>query len=114
MNYDKKEIQKLSKEVGSCISNGKRMALEAIYKILATETSEDHTFIELDSPVTINMYRESSEDIVRVYRDGGLVVEQFSQGRMNINDTIEDLNVSQLFDLLIALDENGTDEEEVA
>ncbi len=113
MNYDKKEIQKLSKEVGTCISNGKRMALAAIYQILAAETSDEHTFIELDSPVTINMYRQSSEDIVRVYRDGGLEVEQSTQGRFNTEDTIDDLNVSQLFDLLIALDENGIEENEV-
>lgn len=108
MNYDKKEIQKLSKEVGACISNGKRMALEAIYKILAAETSEDHTFIELDSPVG------DYEEVTRVYRDGGIRTESNIIESIDDDQSVEDLNVSQLFDLLIALDENGTNEEEVA
>jgi len=114
MSYDKAKIQKITKEAGSFISNGKRILLEGIRHYLETHTDEDNTFVELDSPVTINMYRQSTEDIVRVYRDGGLVVEQSTQGRMDIQDTIEDLNISQLFDLLIALDENGINEDEVA
>jgi hypothetical protein len=109
MNYaNKKHVQKLSTEVGSYISNGKRMALEAIRIILAAQTSEEHTFIELDSPVG------DYEEITRVYRDGGVRIKESISESIDDDKSIEDLNVSQLFDLLIALDENGTNEEEVA
>ena len=114
MNYDKADIQRITRQAGSFISNGKRILLGGIRHYLETHTDEDNTFVELDSPVTINMYRQSTEDIVRVYRDGGLEFEQSTQGRIiDSEETIDDLNISQLFDLLIALDENGTDEEEV-
>jgi len=96
------------------IKASKQLLIHGIKTILEEKTTDDHTFIELNSPVTINMYRQSTEEIVRIYRDGGLVVNQSSQGRMDIEDTIDDLNVSQLFDLLIALEENGINEKEVA
>ncbi len=114
MNYDKKEIQAITKTASSNISQTKSLLIQGIRHILEHKTDEHHTFVELDSPVTINQYRQSTEEIVRVYRDGGFMVEQSTQGRMDTEDTINDLNVSQLFDLLIALDENGTQENEVA
>jgi hypothetical protein len=114
MNYDRKEIQAITSTASSNISQTKALLIQGIRRILEHKTDDENTFIELDAPVTINQYRQSTEEVVRVYRDGGLMVEQSTQGRMDIEDTIDDLNVSQLFDLLIALDENGTQEEEVA
>lgn len=107
-NYDKSQIQGITKAVSDSISRAKRQALQAINMILEAETSEDNTFIELDSPVG------DYEEITRVYRDGGIRTKSNISESIDDNQHIDELNVSQLFDLLIALDENGTNEEEVA
>lgn len=108
MKYNKKKIQRITFEAGAAISNGKQILLEGIRHILEYETSEDHTFIELDSPVG------DYDQITRIYRDGGVRIKASISESIDDDQSIDDLNVSQLFDLLIALDENGTNEEEVA
>ena len=108
MNYDKSEIQRITNEAGGNISSTKRLLIQGIRHILEHETSEDHTFIELDSPVG------DYDQITRIYRDGGVRIKASISESIDDDQSIDDLNVSQLFDLLIALDENGTNEEEVA
>lgn len=100
MNHENKQyIQGVTKEIDTYLSSAKRMLLATIRFILAVETFEDHTFIELDEPVRIT----AKSEIKRVYRDGGLLI-RFSNGlENNENNTIESLNTNELFDLLSSL-----------
>ena len=114
MNKEKKSYKDKIYEATKGISNMKSNLLETIREMLSDKTDEEHTFIELNSPVTIAFVNANNiVEIKRIYRDGGLV-EINSYGIESNDETIDDLNVSQLYDLMIQIDENDDFDDEVA
>ncbi len=87
----------------------KQMLLTTIEAVIYHKTSEEHTFIELSSPLNI----KDRDKITRVYRDGGLMIVHFN-GLANENLTINDLNSDQMCALLLELNSNDDIKEEVA
>lgn len=69
-------------------------------------------WIELSCSVTINMVNSNNlEEITQIHTDGR--IELSNSYGVRKNNTLDELNVSQLFDLLIQLDENDTQIDEV-
>lgn len=70
-------------------------------------------WIELSCSVTINMVNSNNlEEITQIHTDGRIELSN-SYGRVTKDNTLNDLNVSQLFDLLIQLDENDVQVDEI-
>lgn len=106
-------VKKMFGKVIKAKSNLKQMLTDAVEALIYHHTDDDHTFIELSSPVALNWVNDNNhEEITRVYADGGVIILN-TYGKEDNTRTINELNSDQLYDLLTQLNANEDVESEV-
>ena len=80
------------------VNEERKFLLGIVKEEVKSLTTKDHTFIHFDETVTLDMVGQSSTELYRIFRDGGLVIHSpnGSIESMKLND----LNVVQLLDVL--------------